>query len=412
MDVTQSAIWEEIRQIKDEGANDVHFDYYCEFHTAAETFKPHKLTSLIVDRNYRGKLTDVITLAVEMGKGTYDSKVYPNKENLTVTVYKAPMGELSEEDSADKPILSRTYRAVPLDAKSSRLQAQGPDAADADDADRSSFDPYYFQLLDLAAEQLYMKTVGAPYRDMTPLDVVRGVMTMALADLELEETAMIKGVDVAQPDNEVVRAHVLVPHGTSLTREFPQYVQQYCGGIYKGGLGHYIQGDVWYVYPRLSLDRFGTTPRTLTVISIPPNRLPGIERTYKAVENSVVLISTGKVTQTDVSDAQQLTEGNGVRFVEAERMINDFRTVTNAGEEVTVNMADNWVEIALRERASGINQAPMSKRRITANPYHEISMLMEREGTYLEVVWENADPDLICPGMPVRYVYMDGEDFS
>jgi hypothetical protein len=97
--------------------------------------------------------------------------------------------------------------------------------------------------------------------------------------------------------------------------------------------------------------------------------------------------------------------GNGVRYLDATQVIGGWRNVSN--NIATVARSNNMRQIALRRRRTGLDYAPMSGRRITANPYYESSEVAPRVGSTIQVVWENADPDLIYPGMPVRYVYLD-----
>ena len=48
-----------------------------------------------------------------------------------------------------------------------------------------------------------------------------------------------------------------------------------------------------------------------------------------------------------------------------------------------------------------------SSERITANVFTEYVKLAEKSGAFIQVVWENSNPLLIYPGMPVNYMYLE-----
>lgn len=293
-----------------------------------------------------------------------------------------------------------------LEQHSDLIEGVASGVADEETSDLAGVQKYHIQLVDLAAEQLRMKSVGGIYRDMTTSDVVQGILSMASADLGLDETASVQGVDVVAGNNDQRRDHIVVPHGTRAT-ELPDYIQQHAGGVYSAGMGYYLQNGIWYVYPQYNLRRFPAEPRNLTVYNIPQRRLPGVERTFMSDEERLIVLATGETKQTDESELAQLSRGNGVRYLDANRVIGSWRSVDL--NTATAKRSDNVRELSLKSRKVGLNYAPMSDRRVTANPYFETSEIAPRLGTVVQAVWENADPDLIYPGMPARYVYLEGD---
>lgn len=404
MDISQNALWEEVTRLTADGAKPVHFRWGCQFILENESFEPTKLINVKVTRQYHRQYADEIVLSVLMPRGQYTHRLYPNKDDFLVSLYKEPIGEIANQDDFDQDIVTRTYRGVLIERESSIVEGGDESIVDEETLDTSGVERYHIQLIDLAAEQLRMKTVGGIYRDMRTDEVVRGVFSWLSSDLGLDDTASVKGVDVVAGNNEQVRDHVIVPQGTKAMK-FPDYVQEHCGGIYSAGLGYYLQNGIWYVYPQYNLRRFGSEPRNLTVFNVPRRRLPGIERTYLSDQDRITVLSTGQTVQTDESDQMQLNLGNGTRFLDANRTIGRWRDVDQ--NVATASRQQNMRELVVRSRKVGLNYAPMSERRITANPYFEASQISPRLGTVIQTVWENADPDLIYPGMPVRYVYME-----
>lgn len=409
MDVSESSLWEEVRQLTADGPKPVHFTWGCQFILENETFEPTKLIKLSVTRQYTRQFADEIVLTVLIPQGTYAHKLFPNRDNFQVSLYKEPIEEVSTQEDLDRSIESRTFRGILLEQKSDLVEGEVSGTADQETSDLGGVRKYHIQLVDQAAEQLRLKAVGGIYRDMRTDTVLQGLLSWVSSDLGLDETSAVQGVDVVEGNNAQTRDHIIIPHGTRAP-ELADYVQEHCGGVYSAGMGHYLQNGIWYVYPQYNLKRFDAEPRNLTVFNVPRRRLPGIERTYLTDEQRVVILSTGQTAQNDESERQQLSLGNGTRFLDANRVIGQWRDVDmNAA---TVSRSDNMQEMALRSRRVGLNYAPMSPRRITANPYFEASEIAPRLGTIIQTVWENADPDLIYPGMPVRYVYMEGDSLN
>jgi hypothetical protein len=404
MDISENALWEEVSRLTADGAKPVHFRWGCQFILDNESFEPTKLVNAQVTRQYHTQFADEIVLTVMMPQGQYTHRLYPNKDNFLVSLYKEPIGEVTDEDDFTQEIISRTYRGMLIEKQSSIVEGGDASAATEEALNTASVETYHIQLVDLAAEQLRMKTVGGIYRDMRTDQVVQGVLSWLSSDLELDETASVKGVDVVEGNNPEVRDHIIVPQGTQAMK-FPDYIQQHCGGIYGSGLGYYLQNGIWYVYPQYNLKRFDSEPKNLSVFNIPQRRLPGVERTYLTDKDRVIVLSTGQTLQTDESETQQLALGNGTRWLDANRTIGRWRDVDQ--NVATASRDDNMREVVLKSRKVGLNYAPMSERRITANPYFETSQIAPRMGTVIQTVWENANPDLIYPGMPVRYVYME-----
>jgi hypothetical protein len=406
MDVSESSLWEEVKRLSADGAKPVHFRWGCEFILENETLSPTKLLQVRVGRQYTRRFTDEIYLTVMIPQGTYAHRLFPQRDTLLVSLFKEPVTEIDGAEDLSQDIQARTYRGVLLEKGSDLVEGEVTGVSDEETADLGGLQEYHIQLIDLASEQLRMRSVGGIYRDMTTSDVVQGTLSLASSDLGLDDQSSVQGVDVVPGNNDQVRDHIVVPHGTRAT-ELVNYIQEHSGGIYSAGAGFYLQNGIWYVYPQYNLKRFTAEPRNLTVFNIPQRRLPGVERTYMSDDDRLIVLATGETRQTDESEIEQLTRGNGVRYLDANRVIGSWRAVDL--NTATAKRSENVRELTLKSRKVGLNYAPMSQRRITANPYFETSEIAPRLGTVVQTVWENADPDLIYPGMPARYVYLEGD---
>jgi len=115
-------------------------------------------------------------------------------------------------------------------------------------------------------------------------------------------------------------------------------------------------------------------------------------------------MATGDSKHIDDSEQQQLNEGNGVRFIDASKVFDDWGKVDN--NRLTVTRADNVNEILAESRPNKLNYVKESSQRITTNYMQQYSALARRSGSFIQHVWENANPDLLYPGMPVKLMYL------
>lgn len=406
MDISSTPIWEEVSRIMDADPSEGHARWRCELLIDGEVITPQQLVSIETVRQYVSTFADQTVICVQLLRSVLYHRVLPFKDDFKVTLYKEPVKEITTGEDYEREQIVRTYRGILVDAHSEKISGTVQAVANEEDADRLGFEQVDIQLVDLALEQLQMKTVGGIYRGMTTTEAVRGTLTRACGELNLDDAASVQGIDMVEGMNETVRDHIIVPSGTRVV-DFPKYVQEHAGGIYGSGIGYYLQNGIWYVYPEFNVRRFERTPKTMTVFNIPPDRFPGVERTYIKDDDRLLILATGKTQHMDETESNQLTQGNGVRFANADRLLENYRTIKS--NRVTFERDKNVEEFIVKPRRAGLNQTPMSPRRITANPYHELSELTKRVGSIVQFQWQHADVDQIYPGMPVRYVYIEDD---
>jgi hypothetical protein len=149
----------------------------------------------------------------------------------------------------------------------------------------------------------------------------------------------------------------------------------------------------------------------MTVVNVPKNKLPGIERTYRDDGRNLMVIATGEVQLRDDSEVQQLNLGNGVRFAQAKGFMNGSMVETH-GNKAVAQRGKNTSEFVADQRKTGNNNVQLSTNPINANPYVEYSRLARRQGSLFTFTWENSRPDLIYPGMMVKILYMQDGDIK
>lgn len=408
MALEDSPLQSEIDAIVKQPPLPVNYRWKVMLETPERQIMPLKLFSIDIERRYNESFSDNIIVDAIFGLGEYTHNIYPYRKNLVAVLGEFPKGELNEAPPETESTVRR-YRAVLLKETSDSVQASSHATNDKQAADLSDIVRVQIQLVDLAVEQLLTMTVGGIYRNELPIKVVRYLLTQASEALSLPEEDGIRGVDIVEPDNVTPEKHIIFEHGV-LPMDVPTFVQDFGGGVYNAGMGTYLQDGLWYVYPEFSTDRFDATPKTATIINIPPMRYRGIERTYRLTHNQVILLATGDSSQIDDSNHDQINRGNGVRFTHGDQVMNTQRKFApTENNQTKIHRGDNNSEFRSLKR-EGLDYAPVSKERITNNPFAQTTQLARRQGMVVSATWENSKPTTIYPGMPVKYLYLeDGE---
>lgn len=352
-----------------------------------------KLTSLDIDREYTNNIGDVIIAELAIPVGTYADVVYPNKANAEVTIITTSNTLLKK---TQKPTSVR-YKAIFKDTGKPRLQANKSTSHSTDILDLSNFVTVKVQLTPISTYILRTAQVGGIFRFAKPEDVLKSLITSQVQLIESDQKEAITGVDLVTPDNSEEVEQLVIPHGTPLV-SVPQFIQKRVCGVYNSGLSSYVQDGTWYIFPTFNKERNTSTGKTVSLILLPKNKYPGLTHTYRQRGDQTVILTTGDVNQLNTNKEDQMNQGSGVRFLNAETVFSD-EGINREGNKAKISRSNMNTEIIAHEQTDGLNNVPVSTTSITSNPFEEYSKLAKNSGGYLQVVWENSNPDLIHPGM-------------
>jgi len=409
MEIENSSLYREIQAVLNSPNKPVHFQWKAEIHVNGVTYHPLKVLSIDFAEDYETKYADEIIITLAISGGTYAKRIYPFKDKVDITLFRNPLQETAAVYDTEAGLSSERYAATLIDTGNPIVEGNGSNTPTEESLNLTNIFEISFQLVNKALEQMRMLSVGGVYRNTTTENVVKTILTNESKKVVVDGVRRPVGVDMFPASNMKVRDHVIIPQGTKLV-SLPEYVQSKCGGVYSSGLGYYFKKDHWYIYPCYDTTRFNKAPNTLTIINVPRNKLPDVERTYRQDGKNIVIIATGDVKLRDDSESQQLNQGNGVRFADADTFMNGFsKTVNN---KTVINRGKNNSEVIAASRASGNNNVHVSNNPINSNPFVEYSKLARRQGNFISLVWENSSPALILPGMMVRVLYMDSEGIN
>lgn len=407
MNIEESSIWDLVKKVINSDVKPVHKYWTLGIHANGNTITPLKLLNIDRIRDFEQNTGPVVMVDVVLPLGEYTYLVYPFQDKLEITLYGNPLQEAGQIDDEDAEPVSERFTAYLVDKGNPMMNNNGPNTPTQEILDLTNTITCTFQLMSKTIEQLRMRSYGNNFRNQTVEEVLRTVMTVESQKVDVDSEFLPKGVDIIEPSNKEKMPHILIKQGIPLV-DIPNYIHLTQGGIYSAGLGYFYEKDYWYIYPCYDTNRFQKADHTLTVVNIPSNKLPQVERSYLVKGTSLTVLATGDVRFVDDSTKRQLNFGNGVMFADASKIDDGIGKV--AGNKLLASRGAVSNDFIAVKRDNGNNYVPMAKQAITANPFVQFSELAKREGSVFAFVWENAEPDLLYPGMPVKVLYLEEED--
>lgn len=378
----------------------------AEFKTPTLTFYPYRVISFDQSCDYAGGFMEESFIEVLFTLEQYKQHVYPSRNNLLVSITHTPVSEqLGSVLQGAKNRVSK-YRAQLLDAKDPGLiSIRGVSPAPGMDGNKA-FYPVVFQLIPQAMDKLRFVKVGGLYSGHTPADLCKALLTQAAAGVQGTDDDKVKNIDIAKPDNVKKLQHLNVPHGTEVYN-LPGYIQKKVGGIYNHDIGIFLHEQILYVYPLYDTSRFNKTEYAVDFFIIPKVQLPTTERSYFMESKRLSVAITGGLKHIDLSDARQSNEGTGTIFSLATKSFDGFAAIDE--NKATFDASKTTAGIKLSDRDSKLENAQISKNRVTDNVAAELSKVASRTGQFAQFVWNNSDPSLLYPGMPMRLTFDSSE---
>ena len=136
---------------------------------------------------------------------------------------------------------------------------------------------------------------------------------------------------------------------------------------------------------------------------MPANVMRGSEKTFAFKDNHLMIIATAGINQIDNSDSWQRNYGNGLRYINASKVIDDFSNTENG--KTKISQKNNVVEFSSIQREDGNNYIPFSSDISKANNPQAISAIAYSNDNKIVLTWENSLSTLLLPGMQVRCLY-------
>ncbi len=408
-DIQKTTLALEVQKVIRDGNKPVFNRWELQIHANGKTYKPYFIDSVSSFRDYSNHYHEELTVTAVFNTADAVHGIMPYNNKLTATLRKVPIaGAYSAMLSQSSSIKGQQYNAYLYNNKSVLVESNQSGMSHATSAEKLSMTSLEIQLVDKVVEKLRAHTFSTIVKSCTGMDVVATILDSVTRSVAKAEGVTFVGVDPAPGYNTKTVNHIVLPTSTPLigiNNSLPRIANAAQGGIYPQGLAYHYQDNIWYLFPPFSTDRYQKSDKTLTIINVPADKFPGIERTYRTTSTQTVVLSTGDAKHHDMSIQAQANQGNGVRFIDASKVMNNYVSVKDG--EATFNGSQNLNEFMVKPRDNGTDMiAGGSNGGITIGYSNEYAKLMSRTGNYVQLTWENANISLIYPGMPVRFMYM------
>lgn len=408
MEIEETPIYQEIKEIIDEGPKPIAFYYKAKVHTPEGDYEVMKVIDTQITRDYIANAGDEIRTTLLIPLGLWAKLIFPYRTELEITLIKAPLQEVGDEAELDETIESKRYIATPNPDNMPVIDGRDINKLTASELDLKDIFQIEFQLHDRVAYQLRLITCGGVFRRVTGEQVVKYLLaTESSKHTKSDDAASFQGVDFIECNNKDKREHLVIPHGTNLV-DLPVYIQKNAGGLYSTGVGCYYQNRYWFVYPLWDTQRYDKATKTLKIIKVPVVRYTGIERTYREEGDTTYILATSNSEISDDSYTNFAMSGNGTRFADSRQFIRNFVDIKD--NKAIASRGKSNHEFLFVDRGEERNAVYMSKKRISSNPYVQRSELAGKKGQLFVFVWENSNPDLVFPGIMCKIHYMNSDE--
>lgn len=393
----------EVAEISQRGKSSSAF--YAEAHVTSSSgsFKALNVTGLNRYRDYIADYTQNLIVTMNATLAQYEKLIHSDTSAITLTL---TLYEIGFQTAFSLGALANpkqfTYKAKLLEIDSSQISQNNPMSNNANIGDMT-FREFSVQLLEPCFESVSIRTVGGVFRKANGINLIKTLLTNFSTDDEVDAITSVRGVDVVEGFNEKETEQIIIPHMTPLTKAIT-IINENCGGVYPTGFSYFLQNNLWFIFPPYDITRFNKTNRTITIVNLPKDRLPGIEKTYFNSSTKLIVLSTRDSKVIDNREAKTFNEGSSLRFVDASKLFDSFGTVED--NKFKVDASQNVNEMTLGTRADNMNVLRASGTRITSNKNAELSKLAMSKGFYIQLIWENSDDSLLHPGMPAKVLFL------
>lgn len=407
--IENTPLWIDIFSILSKGNSKRQLHISAIIHNEKEDFPVIKILLLENKRDYYRSTGEYSNLTVFMTASDYLYRVIPFRDHLEISLKLTVFFDKDVKGKDKKSEIVR-YKALISFDKNSLPTSENISNRERNELNLLPPVTVMFELQDRNEEVLRLKTIDGTFNNVGVEAMLKSSFLDSLSDVKIDGKPVVEVVDVVPPDNKKSLMNLVIPSGT-LVRDLPGFLQEKSKGIYKTGLGSFFQRyknkPTWFVYPLHDKDRFKTDVVKLVIYSIPPEKMPGMNNTYRTEGKVIYVVTTGDRKAADTSKNTDLNQGVGFRMSDPESFMIKPVEITETG--INANRRRLNTEIAGRERKDQLNSA--SYQPLSGNQYSHFSRLASNNFSGMAVVWENSDPSLLYPGMPVKYVHMDRGDY-
>lgn len=373
--------------------------FYCTLVAGDFQCSALSVNSIIFNRDYVDSYADSTIIEIMLPMGTYTSKIYPNRQKLFVLIQVEDMDSKGARLNGNLATKYQRFRATILDSKNPSIVNFSDETESEQLADTGSMMTLSLQLTDEILESIRQSSLQTIVKNTTLDNLVKGLLKSDF--IKNDNLPKASGVLMSPSDNPKVFKQITLSPTLNAIDTVDWLQDNY--GIYNNGLGVYLQKKYWYVFPLLQTEKFKADENSITIIAMPPDKMAGSEKTFLFKDDHLMIIATGNINQIDNTDSSQRNVGNGLRYINAGKVIDKYSTTKNG--KTRISRKNNIVEFKSMNRNDGKNYIPFSSDISKVNHANAITGVAKSQSNTITVTWENSMPVLLLPGMHVRFLY-------
>lgn len=401
-----STLWLEVRELIRNSNGAKLFDFKGILHTEKEDIAIWDLNPIATERDYLTQVGDTKVVRFKMPMGDYVNRLHPFRDNLEFTIRRTPLSEAGQQRKINTEISVIRYKALFNPKNNPPVGASDVQMYNIRDLNTIDMVEVQIELCHRSLEALRIKSTSGVYKDQYVDNFLKAVIGYEVNQVLVDGRPCVDVVSIVPPDNASLTPHITVPTGTRLVN-LPTFLQHELG-IYNRGIGTFFQvyrgKRTFFVYPTYDTERFSGDEPKIVFYAVPQDKLPQLDRSYTVEGNIVKVAVTAQRVYTDSAEINTMNVGNGFRMADARSFMKkpvEFDENGPKGNRARVNH-----ELVIKNRKDGLDYAPVVQGGPSSNPYIQKSKILQSSLGQLDIVWENADEELIYPGMPCRYTYL------
>lgn len=389
----------EFNKINGATINPVNYAYTAEFIDGNNNVIPiHNVLAIHNVAQYTTHISDNLIISLDVMKSIYLYLLTINRRLLKLRLVR------KQNTVVGTPIATGAsntynYNAYLTDNTSEAIETRIGKLDGHHTDDLGELVEIHVNLVEVGLSEFRLWDCGGVYKNITMAKLLQGLLSHPIKALG-ETNAISYNATIYPPDNITTRFQCLIPSGVRI-QNLPNWLQK-TWGVYSSGIGWYLTGGMWYVYPLYNVKRYANEVRRVTIINVPRNEMVGNTNSYVIIGNELYIYATGDTMHIDNVDRHMDISGSGFRTAKAGNVLDSFTVSTNGN--TTIPPGQNSVAVSFDDRPGALNNLNTSKT-LSSNLYDDASKIINGMGNIVILHWEYSNHHLLYPGMPVRLLY-------
>lgn len=405
--IKTTSLWKDVDKIINANTTVVFNQFHAVIHNEKYNINVIKIGNLDVVRDYIHNIGDHVHIEFVLAAGDFYKFFFPYKDNCYMTITQKPRN-LNNQVIKNVKETKLRYKILYLEKNNVPVNfMETSERMNSTALDLSNFIHVKCQLIDLNLQALRILYTGGVFKKMTYEDILYTTVGADSLKVKVNGKPAIEAIDIVKPDNQAIQPLTVIPDGTPIIT-LPTYLHESRKGIYSNGLGMYLQNynnkKTWFIYPLFNTALYDTREYKAIFYVVPPQHFPWIERTY-IIDNKVIkVVCTADKHYVSDGKTRVVNKGNAFRMSAAKSYMLKPVIMKTTGPVATRSRMN--YEVSNGDMNDGLNYGPMSLDEISDNPFSNYSKVNSRYTDMIHLVWNNSNPDLIYPGMPAKFFYL------